>query len=96
MNLNPVQQTLSDMDQLYQATMELYENYFSMLKAALEQTPESEAEKINALSAMAEEAKTAMEADMAVFDKALATDTESVAGAKDELQIQDIYKKLQK
>lgn len=96
MNLNPIQQTLWDMEVLYKTTMELYENYFRMLEAAIEKTPESETNKLSELHALAEEAQEALQADIAVFDKTLSMDTESIASMQDELKIADIYKKLQK
>ena len=94
--MNPAQQILVDMEELYKATMQLYENYFRMLEAAIEQTPETEEEKLVQLNALAEEANTALEADMATFDKALAMDAESLTSMQEQLKIEDIYKKLQK
>ena len=70
MNLNPAQQILRDMEELYKATMELYENYFKMLEAIIEKTPETEPDRLEELYALAEEAKEALAADMATFDKA--------------------------
>jgi len=96
MNLNPAQQVLWDMEVLYKTTMELYENFFKMLEVAIKNTPESEVEKLKEFNALAEEAKQGLESDLAVFDKTLAMDTESIAGMDDKLKIEDIYKKLQK
>lgn len=96
MNLNPVQQTAKDIETLYQATIDLYDNYFRALAALIEKTPESEIDKLVELNELAREAEEAMQADLAVFDKAVSTDAESVAGMKDDLQIQSIYDKLKK
>lgn len=84
------------MDVLYKATMELYDNYFKMLEVALQNIPNSEMEKIARLNELVKEAEEALEADLAVFDKAIAEDSETLMGMKDELKIQNIYKKLQK
>ena len=96
MNLNPVQQTLQDVETLFKTTMELYESYFRLLEAAIQKTPESEADRINELYALAKEAEEALQADMAVFDKAVSTDLESLASIQDELKIKSIYDKLKK
>ncbi len=96
MTLNPTQQILWDMEVLYKTTMELYEEYFKMLEVAIEKTPLSEVERLNELNALAQEAEEALRADMAVFNKAISTDLESIAGMGEKLQIEDIYKKLQK
>lgn len=96
MNLNPAQQILWDMEVLYKTTMELYENYFTMLEVAIEKTPNSEVDRLNELHALAKEGEEALQADIAVFEKAIAMDTESLAGIQDKLKIESIYKKLQK
>jgi len=96
MNLNPTQQVLWDMEVLYKTTMELYKNFFKMLEAVIEKTPESEIEKLKELNALAEEAKEGLEADLALFDKTLSMDTEALANMQDKLKIEDIYNKLQK
>ena len=96
MNLNPAQQTLWDMEVLYKTTMELYESYFKLLEAAIQKTPESEEGRLIELNALAKEAAEALQADMAVFDKAVSTDAESLANMQDKLKIESIYKKLQK
>ncbi|MFH0838002.1 MAG: hypothetical protein V1880_01910 [Patescibacteria group bacterium] len=94
MNLNSVQQTLVDMDVLYRTTIELYEEYFRLLEAAILKTPESEVDKLRELAALAEEAGKALQADIAVFDQAVSTDAESLRNTQDQLQIQSIYDKL--
>lgn len=96
MNLNPAQQILWDMEVLYKTTMELYESYFKMLEAAIQKTPEAEVGRLTELYELTQEGKEAMEADMAVFDKAMASDSESLVNMQDELKIESIYKKLQK
>ncbi len=94
MDLTAAKQTLADVEELYKATMELYQNYFEMLKVAIQNTPETEVDKLNKLNALAKEGEESLQSDMAVFDKALATDTESLTGIQDELKIQSIYNKL--
>jgi len=96
MNLNPTQQILWDVEKLYKATMELYENYFRMLEAMIEKTPTTEVEWLKELYVLVEDGQQAMEEDMALFDKAIATDTESLNKLQENLQIEDIYKKLKK
>lgn len=96
MNLNPTQQILWDVERLYKATMELYENYFKMLEAMIERTPTTEAERLEELYLLVEDGQQAMEEDMALFDKAIATDTETLTNMQEKLQIEDIYKKLKK
>lgn len=94
MNLNTAQQTLADIEELYRTTIELYASYFEMLEVAIQNTPETEVDKLNKLHALAKEGEESMQSDIAIFDKALATDTESLAGIQDELKIQSIYNKL--
>lgn len=96
MNLSPVQQTAQDMETLYKATIDLYENYFKALEALINEVPESESEKLQALSQLVGEAEEALQADLAIFDKAISMDAEDIAGRKDDLQIQSIYDKLKK
>lgn len=96
MNLNPAQQTLQDVELLYKTTMELYESYFKLLEAAIQNTPDSEVGRLNELNVLAKEAEEALHADMAVFDKAISADAESFASVQDELKIQSIYNKLKK
>ncbi|MBN2306513.1 hypothetical protein JXD20_00850 [Candidatus Peregrinibacteria bacterium] len=96
MNLAPAVQTLAEMERLYKSTMELYESYFEMLKVAAQNTPDSEVNKMALLNQLVEEATEALQTDLNSFEKAIATDAESLAGLKDQLKIQDIYKKLQK
>jgi len=96
MNLNPAQQILWDMEVLYKTTIELYESYFKMLEAAIEKTPDSEVAKLNELYELAREGQEALEADMAFFDKAVSMDAESLANVQEKLQIESLYKKLQK
>ena len=96
MNLNPAQQILWDMEVLYKTTMELYESYFTMLEVAMQKTPTTDVDRINELNALIEEANEALQADMAVFEKAVSMDSETLAGMQEELKIADIYKKLQK
>lgn len=94
MNLSTAQQTLADIEELYRTTIELYASYFEMLEVAIQNTPETEVDKLNKLHALAKEGEESMQSDIAIFDKALATDTESLAGIQDELKIQSIYNKL--
>lgn len=96
MDLNPAQQVLYDMEVLFKTTMELYENFFKMLEAAIQNTPETETAKLAELNALAEEAKEGLEADMAYFEKTINMDTEEIVSSQDKLKIEDIYKKLQK
>ncbi len=96
MTLNPAQQILWDIEVLYKTTIELYEAYFTMLEVAIAKTPLSEVERLSELNALAKEGEEAFQADMAVFEKAVTTDTESFANMQDKLKIEDIYKKLQK
>jgi len=84
------------MEVLYKTTMELYENYFKMLEVAIEKTPESEPTRLQELTDLTKEASEAMQADIALFDKAMNSDMETLASMKDDLKIQDIYKKLEK
>ncbi|MBU0706035.1 hypothetical protein KJ657_04215 [Patescibacteria group bacterium] len=94
--MNPVQQTLWDMEVLYKTTMELYESYFTMLEAAIENTPDTDIDRINELNSLVQEANEALQADMAVFDKVVSTDVEALMSIQDELKIQSIYDKLKK
>ena len=94
--MNPAQQVLWEMEVLYKTTMELYENFFNMLKKAIENTPETETAKLTELNALAEEAKQGLEQDLALFEKTLSMDTEAIANMQDKLKIEDIYHKLKK
>jgi hypothetical protein len=96
MNLNPAQQILWDMEVLYRTTMELYESYFKMLEAAIEKTPTSEVARLSELYELAREGEEALEADMAFFDKAVSMDAESLTKIQEKLQIESLYKKIQK
>ena len=84
------------METLYEATVELYESYFKALAALIEQTPNTELDKLNQLNLLAEEAEEALQFDLGIFDKAISMDAESAAGMKDELKIQSIYDNLKK
>ena len=94
--MNPTQQVLWGMEVLYKTTMELYENFFRMLEKAIQQTPESDVDKLKELNALAEEAKQGLEQDLALFEKTISMDTESIANMQDKLKIEDIYHKLKK
>jgi len=95
MNSNLIEETAWGVQVVYKATMELYENYFMALEAALKVAPESDVEKINRLNALIEEANEALQNDLAVFDKIIASDAEGLLNIQDELRIQSIYNKLQ-
>ena len=84
------------MEVLYKTTMEMYESYFTMLEIAMQKTPTTDVEGINELNALIEEGNEALQADMAVFDKAISMDAEGLAGLQDELRIAEIYNKLKK
>ncbi len=94
MNLNSVQQTVSDIQALYEATVTLYESYFLALEALVQKTPDTEIEKLKQLNTLAEEANEAMQADLAIFDKAVSMDAENVQKMQEQLQIQALYGKL--
>lgn len=95
MNSNLTDETVFGLNVVYKATMELYENYFQTLEAAIKATPDSDVEKLKALNALVQEAEEALEADLAVFEKVVSTDMEGLMKMQDELKIQSIYKKLQ-
>ncbi len=84
------------MEVLYKTTMELYEEYFKMLEVAIEKTPTTDVARLTELNDLVQEGQEALQHDMAIFDKAVATDIESLANMQDKLKIEDIYKKLQK
>ena len=94
MNLNPIEKTAQDMEALYQATMDLYDNYFRALTALIEQTPNDDVGKLIELNNLAREAESALQTDMSIFDKAISMDAEGLASMKDALQIQSIQNKL--
>jgi len=96
MDSNQIAEIALGMEVVYKATMELYEGYFTALKAAIDNTPNEEVDKLNELNALALEAEEALEHDLGIFEKALAMDAEELAGVQDELKIQSIYNKLQK
>lgn len=96
MDPNPITETVTAMQVIYKATIELYESYFDMLEVAIQKTPTSEVDKLNELHDLAKEGEEALQDDLAVFDKVISMDAESLEGMQDELKIQSIYKKLQK
>ena len=89
-----IEETFFGLAVIYKATMELYENYFKTLEAALKATPDSEIEKLKKLNDLIQEANEAMEYDLGVFEKALSSDMEDMMKMEDELKIQAIYKNL--
>jgi hypothetical protein len=94
MDSNLINQTAYDLNVVYKATMELYENYFQTLDAALKATPDSEIERLQKLNALVQEANDALQHDLAIFDKAISSDAEAIMSMQDELKIQSIYNKL--
>lgn len=94
MNSNLTDETIWGLNVLYKATMELYESYFTALEAALEKTPDSNTERLKELNALVQEANQALQDDLAVFEKAITADSESLMKMQDELKIQSIYNKL--
>jgi len=94
MNNTSIQQTLADVEALYKATMELYQSFFQMLEAAINRTPDTDIEKLSQLNALAKEAQEALQADIALFDNALASDHEALNKLNEELKIQSIYEQL--
>ena len=95
MNATTVQQTLQNVNALYETTMELYESYFKALQTAIDRTSLSDLNRLNELYKMAEEASMALELDMGIFDKAMATDAENLTQVQDQLKIQSLYQQLQ-
>ena len=96
MNMNSTVQTLDKVEELYKATMAMYESYFEMLRVVVEKTPDSETEKLARIAALVDKANESLQADQDMFEKAISTDAEAITGLKDNLKIQNIYKKLQK
>lgn len=96
MDSNQIQQTAWELAVIYKATVELYQSYFQTLEVAIQKTPDSEVARLTELNELVQEAKEAMEHDLAIFDKAVSMDMEALAGMQDELKIQAIYNKLKK
>ena len=96
MNSKLIEETASGLEMIFKATMELYENYFKALEAAIQITPNSEVGKLTELNALAKEGQEALEADLAIFDKAVSTDAEGLVEVQDKLKMQSIYNKLKK
>lgn len=81
---------------LFQAVMGIYETYLDMLEKLIALTPENDTATLGRLDMEVAEIQSALEHDIAVFDKAVQTDLEDVHQLKDKLKINDIYKKLSK
>lgn len=94
MNTSSIQQTLANVEALYKATMELYESFFMMLEAAINRISDSEVDKLVQLNALAKEAEEYLQADIAVFDKAISGDHEALNKLNEALKINSIYEKL--
>ncbi|RLB93001.1 MAG: hypothetical protein DRH76_10690 [Deltaproteobacteria bacterium] len=96
MNLNPAQQILWDMEVLYKTTMELYENYFTMLEVAIEKTPTTDVARLTELNDLVQEGQEALQHDMDVFNKAIDSDFETITNMDETLKIEELHNKLKK
>jgi len=96
MNNQAIQDAVMGMEVVFKATMELYEEYFKTLEAAIINTPDSELERIIELRDLTQEAEEALEADLALFEKVAAMDAEELLGMQEELKIQTLHNKLKK
>lgn len=96
MDNQAIQDAVMGMEVVFKATMELYEEYFKTLEAAIINTPDSELERIVELRDLTQEAEEALEADLALFEKIAAMDAEELLGMQEELKIQALQNKLKK
>lgn len=94
MNSQSIQDTIMGVEVVFKATMELYDSYFKTLETAIINTPDSELARIMELNDLTQEAETALEADLALFERIAGMDEEGLLDMQEELKIQAIYKKL--
>jgi len=94
MNSNTTLNTINGIEVLYKATMELYQTFFETLEATLANTKDDDSKRLIELHTLAKEAKEALDYDLAIFDKAIYLDVESMRNVEDELKIQTLHNKL--
>ena len=83
-----------EFEELYKTVMNLYWTFLSKAEEIVQQIPESETETLQQINTAVQEVLSAMEHDINLFEGAVAKDQEEVKRIKENLEIQNIHKKL--
>lgn len=94
MDKSQITQTASEAEELYKVVMNLYWSYLNTLEIYVQNTPETETMILSELNKEIQEVQSALNHDIAVFQKAIESDTEGLQGLKDKLKIDSIYENL--
>lgn len=89
-----IKQVAQDAEQLFKIIMKLYWSYITNLEAYIKSIPETDTETLTSLNDHMQEVQSALEHDIALFEKAILDDLEDISAIRDQLKIDDIHKRL--